>query len=484
MFDDLSSTKVLVVGDAVIDRYEWAVSNRLSREAPIPVVDVQDRTDRLGGAGNVAANAAALGCPTSLVTFLGKDADSDSFRKSMSDAGIIDCTLKLEDHHPTIKSRFMVNSQQVSRIDYTNFEYVNGLSDRIFRHIVHLMYDTDVIIIANPAFLLRFPVATTQILIQMCREAGLPVFVDPHVSDWTSYAGAACVTPNIIELSEAYGRPVDKNNLEEAAQYLLDVFALYSLLVTMGPEGMGFFTPKDSPIIIPTDAREVYDVSGAGDTTIAVMASLFGSRVEETKAAMIANIAAGIVVEKLGTCTVTIDEIKDRIRDPDFHPSSLTLRKVKARRDAITYVHRWRQNEHKIIFTNGCFDLLHPGHISLIHEAKRLGGKLVVGLNTDASIHRLKGEGRPVLCGRDRASMLFALEDVDLIVFFDEDTPKNLVRELKPDIWVKGANYKKEEIPGYEIVESYGGKIHLAEIVPGYSTTGMIGQIKLSGTER
>jgi len=322
--------------------------------------------------------------------------------------------------------------------------------------------------------------AFMQRLMAACRKRALPVFIDPKGRDWQRYTGATCITPNTAELELAAGTPAKaKADLIPTAEKIRAQLDLDWLLVTRGPRGMALFGENADPVAIAARAREVFDVSGAGDTVIATLAACVAAGMRFADAAAVANAAAGIVIGKLGTQPVRWKELEPVLTDGPPHKPASTLWKVADVHDAVSRLSRWRQAEQRIVFTNGCFDLLHPGHVSLLHQARQLGDRLIVGLNTDDSIQRLKGEQRPILPGADRAAILSALEDVDMVVFFDEDTPLDLIAQLKPDILVKGADYRMEEVVGREVVESYGGRVRLVEILAGHSTSAIAR--KLSG---
>jgi D-beta-D-heptose 7-phosphate kinase/D-beta-D-heptose 1-phosphate adenosyltransferase len=286
------------------------------------------------------------------------------------------------------------------------------------------------------------------------------------------YDGATCITPNTVELALAIGDDAkDRDRLASVIRDLCRKLSLEKLLVTQGPEGMTLFGNDAPPITIAANAREVFDVSGAGDTVIATLAACVATGMDYGEAASVANSAAGIVVGKLGTQPVSWAELERSLENDERRKPNAALWKVSDAQEAEIRLSGWRRREQRIVFTNGCFDLLHPGHVSLLHQARSLGDRLIVGLNSDDSIRRLKGAQRPILPGKDRAAILSALEDVDMVVFFDEDTPLNLIGRLKPDILVKGADYRIDEVVGKDIVEAYGGQVRLVEILKGHSTT-------------
>ncbi len=471
----LANTRVLVIGDLMLDCYTWGDVRRISPEAPVPVVKVKvnEKTFRLGGAGNVAANIAGLGSSAAVIGLLGDDAAADQIRE-MLDQRAIETHCLVEAGRPTTtKTRIMASKQQVVRLDEEDGRPIGqSTAETMLETIKRLLPQVNAAILSDYGKGLLASVEFTQALIHVCRQAQVPVFVDPKERNWERYAGATCITPNTAELELASGASVAADSdLIPVARDIRGRLDLDWLLVTRGPKGMALFGGDPLPIIIPARAREVFDVSGAGDTVIATLAACAGSGLSLIESASIANTAAGIVVGKLGTWAVRWSELEDALIDETRSKPASTLWKVADLQEAASRIGRWRQAGQRIVFTNGCFDLLHPGHVSLLHQARHLGDRLVIGLNTDASIRRLKGAQRPILPGDDRAAILSALEDVDMVVFFDEDTPLTLIDGLKPDILVKGADYRIEDVVGREVVESYGGQVRLVAILPGHSTT-------------
>ncbi len=467
----LKNTQILVIGDVMLDRYLWGDASRVSPEAPVPVVKVEKKTWFLGGAGNVATNLSGLGCRAILIGVAGRDWAGSHLQELLSAANIKD-GIVIDDTRPTTtKTRVMARRQQIVRLDEENTHHLSAdVENRIFSAVSEAIPRCGAIVLSDYGKGMFSSGAFTQKLIEMGRAAGIPVFVDPKGSDWQRYAGATCVTPNTLELEGVVGNKLgDEGLLLKEAAGIRERFNLEWLLVTRGPKGMGIFGEQAAPEFLTANAREVFDVSGAGDTVIATLAAGVATGMPFPEAAEISNIAAGIVVGKLGTQPILWEELARALAAGNGVGSPAT--KVMGLSSARLTMADWRRKGYKIVFTNGCFDLLHPGHVSLLHQARRLGNKLVVGLNTDASIKRLKGEKRPILAGEDRAAVLSGLADVDLIVFFEEDTPLNLIEALKPDILVKGADYTLETVVGRDIVESYGGKVQLVNILEGYSTT-------------
>jgi D-beta-D-heptose 7-phosphate kinase/D-beta-D-heptose 1-phosphate adenosyltransferase len=470
MVDSLENTRIMVVGDLMLDRYLWGDAGRVSPEAPVPVVKVEKKTWFLGGAGNVAVNLSALGCKVFVMGITGRDRAGERLRELLSAAGIADATLVDDTRPTTTKTRVMARQQQMVRLDEEDTHPLSeDMEEKLLTAAAQALPRCSAVILSDYGKGMFRSEGFTQKLIGLSRDGGVPVFVDPKGNDWRRYTGATCVTPNTLEMEVAVGKRLpDKAVLEAEAAGLREKLDLDWLLVTRGAKGMALFGRQTDPVFLSTNAREVFDVSGAGDTVIAVLAATLATGMSFADAAGVANTAAGIVVGKLGTQPILWEELARGLAGGD---GGGPVSKVASLSSARVALAGWRRKGYTIVFTNGCFDLLHPGHVSLLHQARHLGHRLVVGLNTDASIKRLKGENRPILAGEDRAAVLSGLADVDLIVFFDEDTPLNLIQALKPDILVKGADYTIETVVGREIVESYGGKVQLVDILDGYSTT-------------
>jgi D-beta-D-heptose 7-phosphate kinase/D-beta-D-heptose 1-phosphate adenosyltransferase len=378
----------------------------------------------------------------------------------------------------------MAQGQQLIRLDEENPEPIGPkLSERLFSAIKEKLADCQAVILSDYGKgIFQAPFLCRRI-IDLCRKKNLPVLVDPKGTDWERYRNATAVTPNTSELKSVAGitTNINEKDFQKAAKSIEKNFDLDWLLVTRGAKGMSLFGADGTFLKIPAVALEVFDVSGAGDTVIATVTAALAAGFSFPEAAGIANSAAGIVVGKLGTQPVTAVELeaalqldeKKRRASGGIHTTTLTGARIM--------VKSWRSSGKKIVFTNGCFDLLHPGHINLLHQARSFGDRLVIGLNTDSSIKRLKGDLRPILSEQDRAAILNALDCVDLVVLFDEDTPLELIKNLKPDVLVKGADYKLEEVVGGEFVESYGGEVRLVQLLAGYSTTGLANKVLSAG---
>lgn len=468
------TTRILVVGDVMLDRYWWGTVNRISPEGPVPVVKIRDRSSVPGGAGNVAANLAGLGCSVSLLGARGDD-DAGKALQALMDSKGVDATLLVrDDAATTTKTRVMARDQQLLRLDEEDTVPASpAVADRIMAAVNREIHRCNAIVLSDYGKGLLNSTDICRQLIDAGAARGVPVLVDPKSRNWERYRGATCITPNLAELQLVVDQSVEDDDavLAEKADTVRRQYDLDFLLVTLGARGM-LLSSRGERAILPTVAHEVYDVSGAGDTVIATLAAGLSVGMPPRDAAAVANVAAGIVVGKLGTHPVTRAELGPAWQQAAGGAGSETAG-VFSTDAACMQLNAWRSAGQRVVFTNGCFDLLHPGHVSLLHQARRLGDRLIVGLNTDASVKRLKGDSRPVLNEQDRAVMLNALACVDMVVLFDEDTPETLIRALKPDILVKGADYKPEDVVGRQIVEAYGGEVKLVDLLEGYSTTGI-----------
>ena len=476
--DRLGEGRILVFGDVMLDRYTWGEVAKDIAEAPVPVLKVRERSDAAGGAGNVAVNLAGLGCSVTLVGFAGSDHTGERLRQVLGEAGVVHHLLSSPSRPTITKTRIMAQNQQLLRIDeedpsacsYEDRQAVLALlENNLPGHSALVLSDYEKGALCDFDFVQR--------AIELGHRHSIPVLVDPKGRDWTRYRGATCVTPNTAELEAMAGR-IDRNSeneLIEAAKRIGETFEFEWVLVTRGKRGMCLTGRNAAPVTIPARAREVFDVSGAGDTVIATVAAGLAAGLAMTEAAQIANVAAGIVVGKVGTQPVTHNELAAALQlgVECSHAGG----KIAAVGAAQMMVKAWRSSGQRVVFTNGCFDLLHPGHIHLLHRARSLGDRLIVGLNTDLSVKRLKGPLRPILSEQDRATLLAALSCVDMVVLFDEDTPLFLIKHLRPDILVKGDDYRIEQVVGRQEVEEYGGRVELVPVLKGQSTTSIVDRL-------
>ena len=475
LFARAKGIKALVVGDLMLDEYLWGKAERISPEAPVQVVDIVREDLRLGGAGNVANNLIALGCAVTVCSVIGGDENGTILQHVFTGKGV-DVSGIFEDplRRTSKKSRVMAAHQQIVRIDWESREPLRPeFEEKLTRFITEKSADCDVILVSD-----YLKGVLTEGVLGTIAEAGskhgIPVVVDPKGSDYRKYSGATILTPNRKEAELASGvKVVDEESLTKAAESLLRRGKLAALLITKSEEGMSLFQASGQTVHIPTVAREVYDVTGAGDTVLAVMGLVLASGRDLIEAAWFANVAAGIAVGKLGTSTVSPAEIINEVgrghRDSDV--------KIKNRDVLAGIIEEERKKGRRVVFTNGCFDLLHLGHVKYLQKARAFGDLLILGLNSDASVRRLKGEKRPLIGEEERAHLLAALDCVDYVVIFDEDTPLQLIESLQPLVLVKGGDYSLEGVVGKDLVESYGGRVELVEFVEGRSTSSIIEQI-------
>jgi D-beta-D-heptose 7-phosphate kinase/D-beta-D-heptose 1-phosphate adenosyltransferase len=470
----LKRASVLVVGDAMLDRYVYGVVRRISPEAPVPVLAVEREVAMPGGAGNVVRNLTAVGAAVAFVSVVGDDqAGSDLTGLIGGQPGVEPWLLVQGGRHTTTKTRFIANGQHMLRADQ---EVVQGIHPRLADRMVKIAADA----VAATAILVLSDYGkgvldgdTAKRLIDAAQAAGRRVVVDPKGRDYGRYAGADIVTPNRAELAEATGMPVDTEEAILAAMRALQAaHGFGAVLVTRSEDGMTLLD-GDRMHHFPAEAEEVHDVSGAGDTVVATLAAGLAGGLPLPVAARLANIAGGIVVGKVGTAVAREEDLLEALT-----PERGALRKVMSRTAAFEQVERWRRRGWRVGFTNGCFDLLHPGHVHLLEQARSWCDRLVVGLNTDASVKRLKGAARPIQHEAARAAVLASLATVDCVTLFDEDTPIELIRALRPEVLVKGADYTVEQVVGGDIVLDYGGQVKLAQLLPGNSTTATVARIR------
>jgi D-beta-D-heptose 7-phosphate kinase / D-beta-D-heptose 1-phosphate adenosyltransferase len=471
--EKLRGTMVLCVGDAMLDRFVYGSVERISPEAPIPVLCVERETAMLGGAGNVVRNLVAVGAAPAFVSVVGDDTAGREVTRLVGEHGEIDpCIVVEPGRQTTIKTRFFASNQQLLRADRESRSPVgDAIRAQLLQRVERLLPKAGVMVLSDYGKgVLAAPIAAE--LIRRANAAGKQVIVDPKGTDYTIYAGATLVTPNRKELHEATGLSVDSDEqVVAAARHLIDTCGFQAVLVTRSQDGMTLVRADGEITHLAAEAREVFDVSGAGDTVVATLAAALASGATLAEAAHLANVAAGIVVGKVGTAVAYGDELVVALHHEDLTLGESKIVPVAA---AAEIIDRWRRKGQSVGFTNGCFDLLHPGHVSILAQAKGACDRLVVGLNSDASVQRLKGPTRPVQSEASRATVLSSLATVDLVVIFGEDTPLDLIGALKPDVLVKGADYTIDKVVGAELVQSWGGKVVLAELVDGQSTTNTI----------
>ncbi len=468
---DWKETHVLVVGDVMLDRYIWGDVERISPEAPVPVVRAAHRSDQPGGAANVAMNVAGLGARVTLAGFAGQDADRATLDRCLSDARVQARLTTVPSHPTTSKLRILGGQQQILRLDVERTSaYPDQAYEELGASISALLHDVQAVVLSDYAK----GVLTEQVcraVIDQARSRGVAVLVDPKHRDFARYRGATTICPNLLELSAATGLPhKEAGPLLDAAATMLPKLGLDYLTVTLSEKGIAVVRP-DGRRVFPAVARQVFDVSGAGDTVIATLALSLASGLSIEDAVPLANIAAGIVVSKVGTVPVTRDELLTGLT-PEIELRA--AEKVLPLDRLVTRVNAWRSSGERVVFTNGCFDLLHVGHITLMEDARRQGDRLVVAINSDASVSGLKGPTRPVVSESDRGRVLAALAAVDAVVVFGEPTPLRLIEAIRPDVIVKGGDYSEDTVVGAKEVRSWGGVVKIVPTVEGFSTTKLI----------
>jgi D-beta-D-heptose 7-phosphate kinase / D-beta-D-heptose 1-phosphate adenosyltransferase len=471
----LAGARVLCLGDVMLDHYVYGRVERVSPEAPIPVLRVEREQHTLGGAGNVLRNLHALGAEVCFISVTGNDMAGRDISRLIANLGGCEAHVLTErERVTTLKTRYIAATQQMLRADREQAAPIAGaLREDFLRMVTQVLGHYRVTVLSDYAKgVLADGVAGE--VIAAARAAGHIVVVDPKGRDYAAYRGATLIKPNRRELGAAAARPVGTAaEVVAAAQALIAEHGFAAVLVSLSQDGMLLVEATGETHSLGAEAREVFDVSGAGDTAVAVAAAALGAGASFAQAARLANVAAGLVVGKVGTAVVHGNELIEALVDRDV----LATRKVLPLPLALDHVARWRRNGLRIGFTNGCFDLLHPGHVALLEQARGQCDRLVVGLNNDASVTRLKGPGRPVQNEDARAAVLASLASVDLVVLFGEDTPLHLIGEIEPEVLVKGADYRLDQVVGADIVQAYGGKVLLAELLPGHSTTATIARL-------
>lgn len=465
---DFSRAHVLVAGDVMLDRYWSGATARISPEAPVPVVNVLNDEIRAGGAANVAVNVASLGAKATLLGVVGTDDAAEHLEKLVKSHGVSVEFLPCRSHPTLTKLRVVSRNQQLMRLDFERSLALEGEVDQAnflacFRA---ALPSADVVILSDYG---KGTLHNAAAFIAEARLAGKPVLVDPKGNDYSRYTGATLVTPNMAEFEAVAGKCRDENEIIVRGESLRRKLGLFGLLVTRNEHGMTLLQADAPPLHLRTEAREVYDVTGAGDTVIATIGTALAVGENLLQACRLSNLAAGIVVGKFGTATVSPPELSHAINAPRGDEVSIVREPL-----LLSQLGEARRQGKRIVFTNGCFDILHVGHIRYLEEAKRLGDVLVVGVNDDDSVRRLKGLCRPVNPCADRMRVLAGLKSVDWVVEFSEDTPERLIYAVQPDVLVKGGDYQVEDIVGYDVVIARGGRVIALDFHDGYSTTRII----------
>ncbi len=467
-----SAARVLVAGDVMLDRYWTGSTSRISPEAPVPVVRVGRDDARPGGAANVALNLAALGVDTHLLGVIGEDEAGRLLQQRVSDAAIVAEWVRSPQCPTITKLRVLSRNQQVIRLDFEeSFAPASAFSrEALAQAFAHKLGQVDAVLLSDYG---KGTLDSVPSLIAACRAAGKPVTVDPKGSDYARYLGATLLTPNVPELEAVVGPCPDEATLVEKGQALLSRLQLGALLVTRSEKGMTLLRADSAPLHLPTQARDVFDVTGAGDTVIATLTAALAAGAPLEQAVALSNAAAGIVVGKLGAATVSPREL-----DAALSPDEGSEMRVFDEPALLDWMAPLRAQGDRIVMTNGCFDLLHVGHLRYLEQARRLGDRLIVAVNDDDSVRRLKGPTRPLNTVADRMRMLAGLKCVDAVVAFAQDTPARLIARVLPDILVKGGDYRVEQVAGHEAVAAAGGQTVILDFHDGYSTTATIARAR------
>jgi D-beta-D-heptose 7-phosphate kinase/D-beta-D-heptose 1-phosphate adenosyltransferase len=476
--ETLGNPRVLVVGDLILDRYIWGFAERISQEAPVPLLRADHREHRLGGAASVATMLRALGARVRLLGGVGQDLEADFVRKMLRDLEIDDdLVFPLEDRPTTLKERYVGRAQdrhpqQMIRVDYETRDPIPAdVESRLLAELPAAVAEADVVLISDYDKGVCTP-SLLRALIQAARSAGVTILADPiRSSDYSRYRGVHCMTPNRLEAQLATGLTITTpEDAIRVGRQLVESLQMDAVLVTLDRDGMALVRADGRAEIVSTRPRQVYDITGAGDMVLAVVGLSIAGGADYAEAAALGNVAGGLEVEKFGVALLTRDEI---LRDLIEHHRPEGS-KVLDRDQLVAEVRRRRQAGQSIVFTNGCFDLLHPGHVRLLRKSAALGDFLIVGLNSDGSVRRLKGPTRPLNPAEARAEVLSALEAVDAVTVFDEDTPLDLIEAILPDVLVKGGDYRPHEVVGRDEVEAAGGRLVLIPLAEGHSTSNLV----------
>ncbi|MBL0743050.1 D-glycero-beta-D-manno-heptose-7-phosphate kinase [Chryseolinea lacunae] len=466
---NLQNASVLVIGDVMLDTYVYGSVDRISPEAPIPVLKIQEQKAMLGGAGNVISNLSSLGARSCLISIIGTDENGGKVTDLLNAIENVTSYLLKCKATPTVtKTRYVSGYQQILRTDVEGAPVHSVAVENQIIELVNLqLATTDIIVLSD----YKKGVLSSRLcegIIKLATSKNIPVFVDPKGSDYSLYRNATLIKPNEKELRQAFPNANIVGKEEFYARELIASLGVQYCLLTLGKEGMMLITPENSTWFAACK-RDVYDVSGAGDTVIASLAAAYATGAQMDDACALSNIAAGIVVGKTGTSTTTAAEIEREVRADS---------KVSKMKELSLLVQRWRKEGLTVGFTNGCFDLIHVGHIQTLLFAKKNCDRLIVAVNSDCSVKRLKGATRPIHNEKERCIVMSEFSSVDAIVLFEDDTPEHLIRTLKPDVLIKGADYKREDVVGFDFIQSYGGHVVLAPYIKNSSTTGIISKMQ------
>lgn len=467
---DFSACKIIVIGDAMLDRYWHGDTSRISPEAPVPVVRIERNEERVGGAANVAVNVQALGAKAHLISLIGEDDVGRTLTQMLMEKGV-ECQFVKSPINTTLKLRVLGRHQQLIRLDFEDKRLC--AAQDIIDKLKTIIEDADILILSDYA---KGVIADPQAIIQFARSKGVKILVDPKNADLNVYRGATALTPNLGEFEAMVGPCSSEAMIVEKGKILIEQLDLEALLVTRGSQGMTLLQKSCDVVHIPAQAREVFDITGAGDTVIAVLGAAMASGAEYTDAAKLANIAGGISVGRLGTATVTKAEIQEVLTGQKYESKQTGIMSLV---NLLNEVERRKAYGHKIVMTNGCFDILHAGHVTYLQQARALGDCLIMAVNDDDSVRRLKGPTRPINPLHERMQVLAALGCVDYVIPFSEDTPERLIKQVTPHILTKGGDYEIHQIAGSQHVIRHGGEVIILPFVDGCSTTKMVKKMAL-----
>lgn len=468
---EFEKAQVLVVGDLMLDRYWHGATARISPEAPVPVVKVEQHEDRPGGAANVALNITALGAGVSLVGIIGEDEVGESLENQLRSARI-NCELVIAGDEPTItKLRVISRHQQLIRLDFEK-SFTQNYQKNILKRTKLLLPNVAVMVLSDYG---KGTLSNCQSLIKAAKKQEVKILADPKGTNFERYRGATLLTPNLAEFEAVAGKSNSEEELIARGLDLINQFELEALLITRSEQGMTLIRPGREALHFPAQAHEVFDVTGAGDTVISTLATSLAAGQDLTNSVAISNIAASIVVGKLGTAAISAPELRRAVSKVEG-----AERGIITEAQLMAVLSDARAAGETIVFTNGCFDILHAGHVGYLKQARKLGDRLILAINSDESVKRLKGAGRPVNPVERRMAVLAELESVDWVLSFSEDTPDNLLEKIRPDILVKGGDYGIDEVVGSNFVQSYGGEVKVLAFLDNCSTTAIVEKIQES----
>ncbi len=468
---DFRQTRILVCGDLILDRYWHGNSQRISPEAPVPVVNIEDEVTRPGGAANVAINLATIHCPVDLFGIVGEDNEASDLKQQL-ETKAVNCYFQQTKQSKTLsKLRIMARHQQMIRLDFED-SLTEGNHNKLLAHYEQRLSKAAAVILSDYG---KGTLKNIQQFIHAARARQIPVLIDPKSKDFSIYAGASLITPNLYEFEAVVG-PChnDEATIVERAKNLIQQNRFEAMLITRGKDGMSLVFADDRPSAhLHSQAREVFDVTGAGDTVMAFLTAALANGLDMERAAYLANVAAGLVVKKLGTASVSLPELRDAL-----HQQLGTHQGILTQDELLSLVSDAKAKGEKVVMTNGCFDILHPGHIQYLEQAKELGDRLIIAVNSDESVKQLKGDSRPINSLQSRMEVLAALRSVDWVVAFCEQTPEKLINKVLPHILVKGGDYQVEQIAGHQAVQKNGGQVKILDFYQGHSTSGLIKKIQ------